>query len=105
VTTYVIAKGGAEGFFEGFDAGDDLFGGQFTQIGPGLQSLIGGIDVGLVVFGVMDLHRLSVDVGREGVVSVAQGGQGKGLEGGFGVGWSGTKNQRPDEGDHGGPEA
>ena len=35
-----------------------------------LQELVGVRDVGLVVLGVVDLHRPRVDVGNQGIVSV-----------------------------------
>ncbi|CCJ87147.1 sodA [Cronobacter dublinensis 582] len=55
--------------------GDQLFNRQVRQFRQAFQRRVGVVDVSLVMFGVMDFHRLLVEMRFQGVVSVRQGWQ------------------------------
>lgn len=56
--------------------GNQLFSGQVSELRQAFQRGVGIVHVGLVVFSVMDLHRLLVEVRFQSIVSVRQGWQG-----------------------------
>jgi hypothetical protein len=72
VAAGVVAQAGADGLGHLREVGDQGVHVERGQGGLVLQEVVGVGDVGLVVLRVVDLHRLRVDVGNQGVVGVGQ---------------------------------
>src|SRR5262249_23031276 len=72
VTTAVVTNDGANVFRHRIQVAQQVFDGLVGQLGMLLQRRVGVVDIGLVVLGVMDLHRTSVDVRLQRVVRVWQ---------------------------------
>ena len=68
----VIADAGADAFGDFAQVGDECIDVERGKLGMIFEEIVGVGDVRLVVFAVMDFHRLRVDVRREGVVGVRQ---------------------------------
>ena len=70
VAARVVAQAGADRLGDLREVGDERVHVERRQGGLVRQELVGVGDVGLVVLGVVDLHRLCIDVGHQGVVGV-----------------------------------
>src|SRR5690606_1548203 len=74
VATGVVAQRAALVFGQRVEVGNDLLGALVGPLGA-FKRGVGIVDIGLVVLGVVDFHRLRVDVGLERVVGVRQFGK------------------------------
>ena len=87
VAAAVVAEGVAEGFvFDGGKAADQLGEGAFGECRRGGEGGVEVVDVGGVVFAVVDFHGFGIDVGLQGIERVGKRGEGVGgAGGGFGI--------------------
>ncbi|MNU00234.1 hypothetical protein D3C72_2433090 [compost metagenome] len=70
----VVAHRALEGFGQQHQARHQLVNGQ-VGVRRARQRGVQVIDVGLVMLGVVDLHRAGIDVGFQGVIGIGQGRQ------------------------------
>ena len=70
MTAAIVAHDGANVFRNGVEIADQVFDRFLFQVGLAFDRVVKVGDVGLVMFGVMDLHRPRVDVRLECVIFV-----------------------------------
>ncbi len=70
VTAAVVAHRGANVFGDGVEVADEVLDRFAFEVGFAFERLVQIGDVSLVMFVVMDLHRLCIDVRLQGVVRV-----------------------------------
>ncbi|CQR23141.1 Uncharacterised protein [Yersinia enterocolitica] len=75
VTASVITHKGAFFSWNFVQIFDQIFNTEFSQLREALQHRVCIVNIGLVVFGVMDFHRLLIEVWLQGVISIRQGWQ------------------------------
>jgi hypothetical protein len=80
VASQLIPQSRPKWLLESVQTADQLFPGELAKIRSRLQRLVGGVDVGLVMFGVMNLHRARVEVRLQGVIGESHGRQRKRLD-------------------------
>ena len=76
VTASVVAQYGFLVCWQLVQFGDQLFNRQVSEFWQAFQRRIGVVNVGLMVFGVVDFHGLLIEVRFQGIVSIRQGWQG-----------------------------
>ncbi|GDE06507.1 hypothetical protein HmCmsJML288_03479 [Escherichia coli] len=76
MTTSVIAQYGFLVCWQLVQFGDQLFNRQVSEFWQAFQRRVGVVNVGLMVFGVVDFHGLLIEVRFQGIVSIRQGWQG-----------------------------
>ncbi len=82
VATGIVADGGADPFGDLVEVGEEFLGRILVEIGVVGDGLVQVVDVGGMMFAVMDLHGLGIDVGFQGIEAIAQGRQFVGAGGG-----------------------
>ena len=75
VTARVVTQYGFLVCWQLIQFGDQLFNGQAGEFRQAFQRSVGVVYVSLVVFGVVDFHRLLIEVRFKGIISVRQGWQ------------------------------
>jgi len=81
VPTGIVANGGADLGRQGVEALEELLGGLFLKIGIRGHGFVEVVDVGGVVFAVVEGHGFGVDVGLEGIGWVGKRRKGEGTGG------------------------
>jgi hypothetical protein len=72
MTATVVADCGTDGFGDFVQVADEFVDGLGSQLGSGFEGFVQIVDVGRMMFVMVDFHREGIDVGFEGVFRVTE---------------------------------